>query len=187
MRGVLELPILGFLAEGPLHGYELRRMVTQLSGHTRPVSDGSLYPAINRLVRDGLLDRHTEGGTAAQRHMLTLTTAGRQDLERRLRKPAEVDITDLTRFLVVLAFLSFLPDADERDRVLRRRLEFLEPPASFFYDGDTPLRQHDMTDSYREGLFVIAKATSTAERRWLRRQLAHDEARDHSPGGDVTR
>ena len=184
---MLELAILGFLAEGPLHGYELRRKVAQLSGYTRPVSDGSLYPAINRLVRDGLLGRHPEGGTAARRNVLTLTTAGRQDLERRLREPAEVDITDLTRFLVVLAFLSFLPDADERDRVLRRRLEFLEQPASFFYDGDTPLRQRDLTDPYREGLFVIAKATSTAERRWLRRQLAHDEARDRSPEGDVAR
>ena len=45
---MLELAILGFLAEGPLHGYELRRKVAQLSGYTRPVSDGSLYPAINR-------------------------------------------------------------------------------------------------------------------------------------------
>jgi DNA-binding PadR family transcriptional regulator len=184
---VLELSILGFLAEGPLHGYELRRKVVQLSGYTRPVSDGSLYPAINRLVRDGLLDRHSESGAAAQRLVLTLTPAGRQDLERRLREPAQVDITDLTRFLVVLAFLSFLPDVDERARVLRRRLEFLEQPASFFYDGDTPLRQRDLTDPYRRGLFEIAKATSTAERRWLRRQLGDDVARDHSPGEDVAR
>ena len=168
---VLELSILGFLAEGPLHGYELRRKVAQLSGYTRPVSDGSLYPAINRLVRDGLLERHSEGGTAAARNVLTLTSTGRHDLERRLREPAEVDITDLTRFLVVLAFLSLLPDADERDQVLRRRLAFLEQPASFFYDGDIPLRQSDLTDPYRQGLFVIAKATSTAERRWLGHQL----------------
>ena len=184
---MLELAILGFLAEGPLHGYELRRKVAQLSGYTRPVSDGSLYPAINRLVRDGLLDRHPEGGTAAQRNVLTLTTTGRHDLERRLREPADVDLTDLTRFLVVLAFLSLLPDGDERDRVLRRRLEFLEQPASFFYDGDTPLWQRDMTDPYREGLFEIARATSTAERRWLRRQLAHGEARDQSPERDIAR
>lgn len=170
---VLELTILGFLAEGSLHGYELRRRVAQLSGYTRPVSDGSLYPAINRLVRDGLLERHAEKGRAAQRNMLSLTAAGRADLERRLRDPAEVDITDLTRFLVVLAFLSLLPDPDHRDRVLRRRLEFLDQPASFFYDGDTPLRQRDLTDPYRQGLFVVAKAASTAERSWLRQLLDH--------------
>ena len=63
---MLELAILGFLAEGPLHGYELRRRLAQLSGYTRPVSDGSLYPAINRLVRDGWLERHAEPGKAGR-------------------------------------------------------------------------------------------------------------------------
>ena len=172
---VLELAILGFLAEGPLHGYELRRKVAQLSGYTRPVSDGSLYPAIARLVRDGLLDRRAEKGKAAQRNVLSLTDAGRTDLRRRLREPAQVDLTDLTRFLVVLAFLHLLPEAGERDAVLRRRLEFLEQPASFFYDGDVPLRQSDVTDPYREGLFVIARAASTAERRWLGQMLDHHQ------------
>src|SRR5215218_4753656 len=86
---MLELAILGFLAEGPLHGYELRRRVAQLTGYTRPVSDGSLYPAINRMVRDGWLTRHAEPGkAAARRQVLQLTDAGRSELLRRLRKPA---------------------------------------------------------------------------------------------------
>ena len=170
---MLELAILGFLAEGPLHGYELRRRVAQLSGYTRPVSDGSLYPAINRMVRDGWLQRHAEpGSAAAQRQVLHLTEAGRSDLLRRLRNPAEVEITDLTRFLVILAFLSLLPDGRDRQAVLRRRLTFLEQPASFFYDGDRPLRAREITDPYRRGMFVIAGAVSRAERAWLRNVLA---------------
>jgi len=169
---MLELAILGFLAEGALHGYELRRKVVRLSGHARPVSDGTLYPAISRLVRDGLLDQRAEKGkAAAHRNVLSLTVAGRADLKDRLRDSAGVDITDFNRFATILAFLALLPDRDERDAVLRRRLDFLEQPASFFYDGDTPLRQRDMTDPYREGLFVIAKATSTAERGWLQQTL----------------
>jgi DNA-binding PadR family transcriptional regulator len=169
---VLELAILGFLAEGPMHGYELRRKVVQLSGYTRPVSDGTLYPAIKRLVRDGLLQQRAEKGkAAAQRNVLSLTEAGRADLEQRLREPAGVDITDFNRFATVLAFLSLLPDRTERDAVLRRRREFLEQPASFFYDGDTPLRQRDLTDPYRQGLLLIARATSRAERGWLQQML----------------
>ncbi len=39
---MVELAILGFLAEGPLHGYQLRRRVAHLSGYARPVSDGTL-------------------------------------------------------------------------------------------------------------------------------------------------
>ncbi|MGA5760290.1 PadR family transcriptional regulator [Nonomuraea bangladeshensis] len=170
---MLELAILGFLAEGPLHGYELRRRVAALSGHARPVSDGSLYPAINRLARAGLLERRAEpGASAAQRQTLSLTREGRADLLRRLRDPAEHDITDSTRFFTILAFLSLLPDVADQHAVLRRRLEFLERPAGFFYDGDRPLAARDLADPYRRGMLVVARATSRAERDWLRETLS---------------
>ncbi|QNP74688.1 PadR family transcriptional regulator [Streptomyces roseirectus] len=174
---MLELAILGHLADGPLHGYVLRRRVEQLSGHTRPVSDGSLYPAINRLVKRGLLTRHTEPGTAAaQRYVLTLTDAGRAELLRRLREPAPQDITDHARFFTLLAFLSLLPDPEQRDAVLRRRLEFLDTPASFFYDDDRPLPAEEVTDPYRRGMLLMARAISTAERSWLHEALGDTEA-----------
>ena len=54
---MLELAILGFLAERPLHGYDLKRRVAHLTGHVRPIADGTLYPAIKRLERAGLLTR----------------------------------------------------------------------------------------------------------------------------------
>ncbi|MFM9609211.1 PadR family transcriptional regulator [Streptomyces niveiscabiei] len=169
---MLELVILGHLAQGPLHGYELRRRVEQLSGHTRPVSDGSLYPAINRLVKRGLLTRHTEpGAAAAQKYVLTLTDAGRDELLRRLREPAQHEITDHARFFTVLAFLSLLPDTGQQHAVLRRRLDFLETPASFFYDGDRPLRAEEVTDPYRRGMLLTARAMSRAERAWLHQVL----------------
>ncbi|MGN9844494.1 PadR family transcriptional regulator [Nonomuraea sp. H19] len=170
---MLELAILGFLAGGPLHGYELRRRVAALSGHTRPVSDGSLYPAINRLVKAGLLRQRTEpGASAAQRRVLTLTDSGRAELLRRLREPAGHDITDSTRYFTILAFLSLLPDVADQHAVLRRRLEFLEQPASFFYDGGQPLHSRDVDDPYRRGMLVIARATSRAERAWLHEILS---------------
>ncbi len=170
---MLELAILGFLAEGPLHGYQLRLQIARLSGHTRPVSDGSLYPAINRLVKAGLLERRTEpGASAAQRHVLSLTESGRSELLRRLREPADHDISDSTRYFTILAFLSQLPDTADQHAVLRRRLEFLEQPASFFYDGDQPQRAEEVDDPYRRGMLVIARATSRAERTWLHEILA---------------
>jgi DNA-binding PadR family transcriptional regulator len=178
---VLELAILGFLAGGPLHGYELRRRVVQLSGHTRPVSDGSLYPAINRMLNRGLLDRRVEAGAAAaQRHVLSLTDGGWAELRDRLRKPADHEITDASRFYTILAFLSLLPDAHERHAVLRRRLDFLEEPASFFYDGERALRAEEMPDPYRRGMLLIARATSGAERAWLHDVLDTTADDDHT-------
>ncbi|MFI1470205.1 PadR family transcriptional regulator [Streptomyces wuyuanensis] len=170
---MLELAILGFLAEGPLHGYQLRQRIAHLSGHTRPVSDGSLYPAINRLVGAGMLDRRTEpGASAAQRHTLSLTDAGHSELLRRLRDVNGLDISDSIRYFTVLAFLSNLPDTADQHAVLRRRLDFLEQPASFFHDGDRRLGVEDTDDPYRRGMLTIARATSCAERAWLREVLA---------------
>ena len=43
------------------------------------------------------------------------------------------------------------------------------------YDGDRPLRAADVTDPYRTSMFTIARATSRAERAWLREVLGSDD------------
>ncbi|MER8011701.1 MULTISPECIES: PadR family transcriptional regulator [unclassified Streptomyces] len=173
---MLELSILGFLAEQPLHGYELKERIKALSGHVRPVSDGALYPALTRLVAAGKLDQHTEpGASAAPRRMLSLTGKGREDLLERLRHPKQAEITDHVRFNTVLAFLRHLPDRHEQAAVLRRRLEFLETPSSFFYDGDRPVRAEESGDLFREGMLRVARATGEAERAWLREAIGRLE------------
>jgi DNA-binding PadR family transcriptional regulator len=172
---MLDLAILGFLAERPLPGHELRRRVSELMGYTRPMSDGSLYPAIKRLATAGLLDRRADPAGGAARYILNVTAAGRADLLRRLRTPADHEISDFTRFFTILAFLSLLPDVNEQHAVLRRRLEFLEAPASFFYEGGRPLRAKDMADPYRRGMLLTARAISSAERAWLHQVLDDDQ------------
>jgi DNA-binding PadR family transcriptional regulator len=52
---VMDLAVLGVLREGDLHGYELRKRVRELLGPGSSVSFGSLYPALARLERDGLV------------------------------------------------------------------------------------------------------------------------------------
>ncbi|MFE7776395.1 PadR family transcriptional regulator [Streptomyces sp. NPDC057445] len=172
---MLELTILGFLYDTPLHGYELRKHITALTGHVRPVAESTLYPAIKRLEKSGFLVRESRPGqAAAPRHVLTLTGEGREELLRRLTAPAAQDITDENRWFTVLAFLRHVPDAVARDAVLRRRLDFLEQPASFFYEGDRALRAEEIEDPYRRGILTIARATSAAELTWLRALLRED-------------
>ncbi|MFF1838327.1 PadR family transcriptional regulator [Streptomyces sp. NPDC058231] len=167
---MLELAILGFLYEQPLHGYELKRRVAHLTGHVRPIADGTLYPAIKRLERSGWLARRTEPGSrAAPRHMLTPTDEGRAELRRRLRDADQLDISDENRWFTVLAFLRHLPDRTRQAAVLRRRLAFLQEPSSFFYDaeGVRPLGAEAFDDPFRQGVLKIARATSEAELDWL--------------------
>ena len=169
---MLELSILGFLYDAPLHGYELRKRITALTGHVKPVAESTLYPAIKRMERAGLLARTTEpGAVAAPRHVLTLTEEGRGELRRRLAEPDRRDITDENRWFTVLAFLRHLDEPAAQASVLRRRLVFLEEPASFFYEGDRPLRAEELDDPFRRGLLTIARATSRAELTWLRETI----------------
>lgn len=170
---MLALAILGFLHDEPLHGYELKERIKSLTGHVRPVSDGALYPAISRLEAAGMLERRVEPGTsAAPRQMLSLTDAGRAELLQRLRSPSQVEISDRNRYFTLLAFLRHLPDRAEQAAVLKRRLEFLQTPATFFSAAGKRLRAADMDDPYRQGMFEIARATTQAERDWLTRTLA---------------
>ena len=183
---MLTLSILGFLAEEPLHAYELRARISGLSGHVRPVSDGALYPAVNRLRKAGHLDRQEEPGRGATpRQVLSLTAEGRAELLRRLREPADVEITDRNSFLVLLAFLGHLPDPSDQARVLRRRLEFMNQPASYFYADGKPLRAAEMGDRFRKGMLTLAAATSRADRAWLEGTIAELEreaaARENTP------
>ncbi|GAA1271142.1 PadR family transcriptional regulator [Kitasatospora nipponensis] len=170
---MLKLAILGFLYEQPLHGYELRRHLAALTGHVRPISDGTLYPAIKRLETAGLLRRETEpGSVAAPRHTLHLTARGRAELLAVLSEPDELDISDENRWFTLLAFLRHLPDPAAQRAVLTRRLAFLRTPASFFYAGDRPMSAEEPADPFRRGVLLIARATTTAELAWLEETLA---------------
>jgi DNA-binding PadR family transcriptional regulator len=177
---MLTLSILGFLAEEPLHAYELRARISGLSGHVRPVSDGALYPALTRLRNAGLVTRHEEPGRGATpRQVLTLTGAGRAELDRRLRDPADIEITDRNSFFVLLAFLGQLSDPEAQTRVLRRRLEFMDTPGSYFYENGKPLRARDMADPFRKGMLKLAGVTSDADRSWLKAMVDQLEGRPH--------
>ncbi|MEU9485626.1 PadR family transcriptional regulator [Streptomyces decoyicus] len=167
---MLDLAIMGFLAEAPLHGYELRTRVAQLTGHVRPVSDGSLYPAINRLERLGFVTRHVEQGSKGsvrQRHTLSLTNQGKDQLLNQLRQPSEKFITDRNRFNVVLAFLGLVPDVREQAGVLQRRRQFLDQPASYFTRGGELVRAADTPDRYRKGMLQISRESRRIEIAWL--------------------
>ncbi|MFC0547856.1 PadR family transcriptional regulator [Kutzneria chonburiensis] len=153
---MVELVILGLLAAGPAHGYELRLRIPEITGHGRPVADGTLYPAIKRLTAAGLLSRQARPGrVAAPRQVLTLTSAGQVELTRRL---ALVDVADDPTWLTALAFLTVLPDPAE---LLRRRLEVLEARA-------LPAA----TDPYQQCRLEVLAAGRAAELAWLRARVA---------------
>ena len=51
--------------------------------------------------------------------------------------------------------------------MLRRRQEFLDTPASFFYRDGEPRTAEETDDLFRQGMLRVARATGEAERKWL--------------------
>ena len=81
LPGTLYLLILRTLSAGPLHGYAIARRIKQCSADVLDVEEGSLYPALNRMLLKGWL--RAEWGTSEtnrKARFYRLTKEGRKQL-----------------------------------------------------------------------------------------------------------
>lgn len=81
LHGALDALILKTLARGPSHGYAIARYIEDTTGEAVLIEDGSLYPALYRLERRGLLE--AEWGTSElgrRAKVYRITTDGRAQL-----------------------------------------------------------------------------------------------------------
>ena len=81
--GALEIMILQSLRRKPMHGYALVKHIKQVSDDLLQVEEGSLYPALQRMLKEGLLQ--SKAGISAKRRpsrIYRLTPAGVRHLER---------------------------------------------------------------------------------------------------------
>ena len=147
---MIDLAILGLLKEQDLHGYELRKRLADLPGaRSSVVSFGSLYPALNRLERGGLVKaveanartdrpipssgslagelaafraRHLPSSGGRSRKVYGLTPAGEAHLVELLTDPQP---TDERTFAVKVAFCRHLSTEQRLELFERRRAELL--------------------------------------------------------------
>lgn len=83
--GALEMMILQTLRLGPLHGYALAQAIRRASDELVHVEEGSLYPALQRMLKAGWLA--AEWGLSDRNRKVRIyrvTTAGRKQLERKV-------------------------------------------------------------------------------------------------------
>ena len=83
--GALEMMVLQTLRLGPLHGYALAQTIKRTSDDLVHVDEGSLYPALQRMLKAGWL---TAAWTLSERNrrvrVYRLTPLGRKQLERKI-------------------------------------------------------------------------------------------------------
>jgi PadR family transcriptional regulator PadR len=82
LPGTLDLLILKAVSLGPLHGYGVLLRIQQISGDALFIEQGALYPALFRLVRQGLLKTEWDRSENNRRaKYYELTAKGRKRLQ----------------------------------------------------------------------------------------------------------
>src|SRR3954452_22594050 len=83
--GALEMMVLQTLRRGPLHGYALAQLIKRSSDDLLQVEEGSLYPALQRMLKSGWLAAEWGVSSTNRRvRLYRITPAGRKQLEQQV-------------------------------------------------------------------------------------------------------
>ena len=81
LKGTLDMLILQTLTLQPMHGYAIAQQIARLSGDVLSVEQGSLYPALERLLKKGWVTaKWGESPTGRKARYYTITAGGRRKL-----------------------------------------------------------------------------------------------------------
>lgn len=85
LPGTLEMLILRTLTLGSLHGYGIAQHIEQSSGGVLSVPQGSLYPALERLLKKGRVTAQwAKSPTGRRARYYTITASGRRRLDAKV-------------------------------------------------------------------------------------------------------
>ena len=158
--------LLAILDQGPCYGYQLRAEFDRRTGSTWPLNVGQIYNTLDRLERDGLVEK---GETDEQGHVYyEITDAGSLEVAAWLRSPVSRAQGTRDELAIKLAVAATLPGVDVTALIRAQRAESranLEAltgrPRSIAETGPEALARSVVADA------MIAHAE--AELRWLDR------------------
>ena len=167
----VKLVLLGFLRRGPMHGYELKRLIEREMGDWTDIAFGSIYFALEKLSEEGFVLGSAEAtGKRPSRIVYTITDAGRDEYVRLLREQWDTHERRANPVDIAVAFLDDLP-LDEVEERLRARLRHCEHALDH-------VRRHEaeiaaLPGIPRQARFIFRHATLQleAEREWARSVL----------------
>ena len=81
LKGHLDSLLLAVVASGPAHGYAIIETLCRRSGGAFDLPEGTIYPALHRLERDGLLASRWSGESGRRRRVYEITNSGRIALD----------------------------------------------------------------------------------------------------------
>jgi DNA-binding PadR family transcriptional regulator len=182
---MLELAILGLLHEAPVHGYELRKQLGVRLGGFRLFSYGSLYPALRRLTRAGLIaeeeaDAEEAGWSRRGKRVYRITAEGKERFAELLSESGP-QAWDDDGFGVHLAFFSRTP-AEARMRILEGRRRAVEERREGLRAALS--RAGAQIDRYTQQLHQLGLDGCDREVRWLNELIETERAEQRDAPGE---
>jgi PadR family transcriptional regulator PadR len=86
LKGHADLLVLAAVASGPAHGYAIVETVRTRSAGAFDLAEGTVYPALYRLERQGLLESSWSDAEARRRRIYRLTRSGQAELARQQQR-----------------------------------------------------------------------------------------------------
>lgn len=203
---MLELAILGLLKEQELHGYELKKRLSDTLGPFSGASFGSLYPALKRLETAGAIaaseavgapapaipmtgslggelaafrarKRAAARDTGRKRKVYRITDRGEQLFEELLAAESQTSDDDRT-FQLKLAFARHLPPDARLGLLERRRAHLVERLAQARASVRT---RWDRLDNYTRSLVEHSRESTERDITWLDRLIENEK---NAPAGE---
>jgi len=113
--------MLRVLADGPRHGYEIKKRVERILGG-RSINNNVLYPALRRFEEQGAIERVAAEADPGRppRNVYRLTDAGHDQLQAMIRDADPALLADDNEFQTRVAFFADL-DPDDRLKIIAAR------------------------------------------------------------------
>jgi DNA-binding PadR family transcriptional regulator len=127
-----ELFVLGELSDGQMHGYLLHEILTHVLGPERPISWGTFYPTLKRLLAQGLIAQVPQTDKDRRRKVYAITGAGRARFGQLMARPLQTTGNVEEMFRIKLSKFHLIDSRTQEDIVrqyhayLKGRLEGLQ-------------------------------------------------------------
>ncbi|MEW1835484.1 PadR family transcriptional regulator [Microbacterium sp. NPDC079995] len=157
--------LLAILDQGPCYGYQLRAEFDRRTGSTWPLNVGQIYNTLDRLERDGLVEK---GDVDEQGHVYwQITDAGSAEVREWLDAPVERSQGTRDELAIKLAVAATLPGVDLSTVIQRQRsasLRQLQELNRAKYAGANPDGPEELAWSLVVDSMIFS---AEAEVRWL--------------------
>jgi len=151
--------LLAILDQGPCYGYQLRHEFDRRTGSNWPLNVGQIYNTLERLERDGLVER---GETDSQGHVYwQITDSGSSEVAQWLASPVVRGTVTRDEIAIKIAIAVSLPGADAGALIRAQRIESLQRLQSL-----QGAHHEDVASALIAESMIFA---AEAELRWLER------------------